>query len=502
MPTSPVFICILRVWEIFTRQMMSHSEHTDRIHSLSKKQQQSLRHPADFRTLARQAEAQGDWKAAANLYALAVEQRTAELALINRVQEGLSSRLEMQAIYDLVGDSLRDTFNAQVVMISQYDPFSNKIYHHYAIERGEHLHIPGWHPIDSSRLKIVRTGKPFMINLDEIIRVVEAGKMQVIPGTELPKTWMGVPMLVGNEVKGIVSLQNLDRENAFSPSDIDLLTTLTNSMTLSLENARLFNETQRLLIQAEQEMTFARQIQQSILPTQLPVREGYDFGALIVPARAVGGDFYDFIHLGDEKVGIVIGDVSDKGLPAALVMAMTFGLIRAETGRARTPCQMLCNVNRQLIRMNANSMFATLLYCILDCSTGQMATYRAGHLPPILIGPGGEVIDLAVGEGQSLGIFDDVKIDEQEVTLPPGGLALFYSDGLTEAIDAQNSEFGPARTLQELAVHCCEPAQAICEELWRAVRAHSGDFVNQDDFTTLVIKRVNGRGPHPTQTPI
>ena len=130
-------------------------------------------------------------------------------------------------------------FNAQVVMISQYDPHTNRIFHHYAIERGQHLHIPGWHPIDSSRLEIVRTRRPFMINLDQIISLLEAEQMHVIPGTELPKTWLGVPILLRDEVKGVVSLQNLDKENAFSSSDIDLLTTLTNSMSLSLENARL-----------------------------------------------------------------------------------------------------------------------------------------------------------------------------------------------------------------------------------------------------------------------
>jgi sigma-B regulation protein RsbU (phosphoserine phosphatase) len=128
-------------------------------------------------------------------------------------------------------------------------------------------------------------------------------------------------MLVGNEVKGIVSLQNLDEENAFSQSDIDLLTTLTNSMTLSLENARLFNETQRLLSMLEREMELARQTQQSILPMQLPVTPGYDFGSLVIPARAVGGDFYDFIPLDDQRLCIVIGDVSYKGLPAALFMS-------------------------------------------------------------------------------------------------------------------------------------------------------------------------------------
>jgi signal transduction histidine kinase len=204
---------------------------------------------ADFQTLAKEAVERGDWKAAANWYALAVQQRSAEVALINKVQEGLSSKLEIHAIYDLVGDSLRDTFNAQVVMISQYDPLTHQVFHHYAIERGRHLHIPGWHPIDSSRAEIVRTKRPVLLNMDEIVCLLKAEKMHIVPGTELPKTWLGVPILVRDDVKGVVSLQNLDKENAFSSSDIDLLTTLTNSMGLFLENARLLSDMQKRLAQ-------------------------------------------------------------------------------------------------------------------------------------------------------------------------------------------------------------------------------------------------------------
>ena len=443
----------------------------------------------DFEKRAAQAEALGDWKTATQEYAQAIRQHSAEFALINSVQEGLSSNLEMQSIYDLVGDKLRDTFNAQVVMISQYDAQTNKVFHHYAIERGRHLYIQGWHPIDSSRLEIVRTRKPFMINLEEIIRLLEASKMKVVPGTEQPKSWLGVPMLVGNEVKGIVSLQNLDEENAFSQSDIDLLTTLTNSMTLSLENARLFNETQRLLSMLEREMELARQTQQSILPMQLPVTPGYDFGSLVIPARAVGGDFYDFIPLDDRRLCIVIGDVSYKGLPAALFMSLTFSLVRVAAERTDDPLQILRGVNRVLLKMNAPGIFITLLCGVLDYETGCFQYARAGHLPPILLDAVGNISEVPMGEGQPLGLFEDCNIDQQQLCLPGGGLLLLFSDGLNEAVGAAGGEFGFERIRQELAAQRLESAQRICEKLWSAVQSFSGQGLNQDDFTTVVIKR-------------
>jgi serine phosphatase RsbU (regulator of sigma subunit) len=442
----------------------------------------------DFKAQAAKAEAQGDWKTAAKYYARGLEQRAVELALINSVQEGLSSKYEMQAIYDLVGDKLRDTFNAQVVMISQYDPQTNKIYHHYAIESGQHLHIPDWHPIDASRSKVVRTKKPLMINQDEINSLLDTKKMKVVPGTVVPKTWLGVPLLVGDEARGIVSLQNLDIENAFSTSDIDLLTTLTNSMSQSLENARLFDETQRLLNQMEGEMGLARQAQKSILPMRSPGQPGYDIGSFIMPARAVGGDFYDFIPMDNQRLCIVIGDVSDKGLPAALFMAVTFSLVRAETGRTVDQRQILKNINKFLLKMDAK-MFVTLLYCILDFKTGSLKYSRAGHVPPIVIDRDGVFLDIPVEEGQPLGVIDNLHIDQQQFLIPEGGLALLYSDGLREVFNSQGNMFGLDRIKSELLVHRHESAQTICNKLWHAVQNHSGEIPHQDDFTTVVIKR-------------
>ena len=443
----------------------------------------------DFTLLAREASVEGDPDTAAKYYAQAAEQHVAELALINSVQAGLSANLEMETIYNLVGDLLRETFDAQIVMISQYDPATKRIFHHYAIEKGVHLHITSWLPIDSSRAEIVRTRRPYMINLREILRLLEAEKMHIVPGTKLPKTWMGVPMLVGNEVRGIVSLQNLDKENAFSPSDIDLLMTLTNSMSMSLENARLFSETQRLLQRLEEEIRVARQTQKSILPRRLPQHPGWEFGSLIIPARGVGGDFYDFIPLANDRLCVVVGDVSDKGLPAALFMALTFSLIRAVTGQAENPLQVLLEVNRYLLKMNASGMFVTLLYGVLDFRTGVLHYSRAGHLPPILLDEMGLCLEVPVTNGQPLGLFNKIQIDQQEVTIPPGGLVLLFSDGLNEASDTLGNEYGFQRIKEELCRYQGETGSVICKKLWQSVKAYSSEMFPQDDFTTVVIKR-------------
>jgi len=448
--------------------------------------------PEEHFARAEEAEKQGKFREAARYYSECYKHRNAEMDLINSVQEGLTSRMLISEIYNLVGDKLRETFNAQIVMISQFDPNTNRVFHHYAVEKGVHLHLTEWSPVDSSRARIAATARPYMINSSEINDLIKTGKMHVVPGTLMPKTWLGVPLIIGNEVRGIVSLQNLDYENAFTKSDINLLNSLTNSMAKSLENARLFSETQRLLNLLEGEMEIARQTQKTILPDTLPYRKGYEFGSLLLPARAVSGDFYDFIRMGKDRVCIVIGDVTDKGLPAALFMALTFSLIRAETKRERNSLQALLNVNRSLLSMNASGLFVTLSYCVLDYRTGSFRYFRAGHPKPIILDAGGQMLDIKMNEGQPLGIFGNIKIDEQECVIPPGGSVLLYSDGLSEALNSNGNEFGSDRIKAEFARHREEPANQICRNLRQAVEDHCEGQPNQDDFTAVVIKRGNG----------
>ncbi len=175
-----------------------------------------------------------------------LEERNAELAIINSVQQGLASKLEFQSIIDLIGDKVSEIFNAQVTMISLYFAATSEVNHHYLIERGERIHFNQPVPIDKFRQRAVETRQPWVINQNYLQIAREIGEATVLEGEE-PKSLLFVPMVVGDEVTGIMSLQNLDMENAFSDSDVRLLQTLANSMSVALENARLFDETQRLL---------------------------------------------------------------------------------------------------------------------------------------------------------------------------------------------------------------------------------------------------------------
>ncbi len=197
-------------------------------------------------------------------------EREVQLALINSVQQALASHLDVQAIYNLVGDKIRDIFDSQIVMISTYDAETETIEHRYAIERGEHIYAPGRYPIRGFRTQIVQTRQPVLVNSNVAEQAARLGQ-HTIPGTITPKSWLGVPMIVGDQVTGILSLQHIDSENAFDESDVRLLQTLAASMSVALENARLFDETERLLAETEQrakELRLINSIQEGLAQKQ------------------------------------------------------------------------------------------------------------------------------------------------------------------------------------------------------------------------------------------
>ncbi|MBW6465889.1 MAG: SpoIIE family protein phosphatase [Brevefilum sp.] len=258
-----------------------------------------------------------------------------------------------------------------------------------------------------------------------------------------------------------------------------------------LEKKRLRDQQTAHLRRLEREMEIARQTQLSILPEELPQVTGYRLGALMIPARAVGGDFYDVIDLGGQQWGIVIGDVSGKGLPAALFMTLTYSLLRMEAAHHIPPGQALVNVNQTLLGMNSASMFVTVLCGILDAKEGSFSYARAGHPQPMIISSGGDVLDNPMGSSQAIGLFEDLQIDEQTVKIPPGGVVLLYSDGLSEATDSADRQFGEERLPLVLRDLIRQEPQAMCEGLWEEAQLYCGVNPQQDDFTLVVIKSVN-----------
>jgi serine phosphatase RsbU (regulator of sigma subunit) len=235
----------------------------------------------------------------------------------------------------------------------------------------------------------------------------------------------------------------------------------------------------------ERELQMARKIQESILPHTLPRPQAYDFGARMVPARAVGGDFFDIIPFDRNMYGVVIGDVSDKGVPAAIFMGLTRSLLRAKASRSASPSKVLQRVNELLLEMNEEGMFVTVLYGVLDCLENSFTYARAGHESPLVFAKDGEQLPLACGQGQPLGIFSRPELDEQSLLFPPGGVLLMYTDGAVDLVDSKTNLFGMENLLEVIRANLGCTAQEICDHVLLALNGYAGETPQADDITLV-----------------
>lgn len=239
----------------------------------------------------------------------------------------------------------------------------------------------------------------------------------------------------------------------------------------------------------DHELQVAYQIQMSILPRSLPQVTGYEFGAMMVPARMVGGDFYDIFQLGRGKVGIMIGDVADKGMPSAIFMARTHALLYAELNRGTTPVAVLKRVNRYLGQISSSPLFVTVLLGILDTHSGEFHYGRAGHELPILVYADGRIERFPFSQGQLLGILDDPVFDEQRVVIPSGGTVLLYTDGVSDERSPLDTFFGLDGVIETLRDSCAQSAQEICTTFLHVISSYQQGRPQDDDITLIVVKR-------------
>lgn len=239
----------------------------------------------------------------------------------------------------------------------------------------------------------------------------------------------------------------------------------------------------------ERELQVAADIQLSILPDVLPEVAGFDFGARILPARRVGGDFYDVFPINAAQAGIVIGDVADKGVPAALFMARAHALIMAEADTGRSAGEVLHLANHHITHMQKSAQFVTALYGILHISTGDFAYARAGHEPPLILRTDGTVERIPHRPGMSLGLWDMITLDEQTLRLQPGSTLLLFTDGMTDCRDMRGVPFGIERVTMMLSGMAGLPAQQVCDGLFNTLMAYQVGTGQDDDVTLVAIHR-------------
>ena len=294
-----------------------------------------------------------------------------------------------------------------------------------------------------------------------------------------------VPLVSQGELIGLLNLGPRLSEREYSGDDRKLLANLASQAAPALRVGQLVQEQQvevRSRERLEQELRVAQLIQQQFLPKELPDLEGWQVSAFYRPARAVGGDFYDFIDLPDGKVGIVAGDVTDKGVPAALVMASTRSILRSEAARHSSPGVVLQRANELLYPDIPAHMFVTCLYAVLDPKTGQLTFANAGHNLPYVRSDDG--VKELHARGMPLGLMPGMDYEETVATLAPGEVMLLHSDGVAEAHDPNGEMFGFPR-MQELMKRCVR-ADEVIDVMMTELDRFSGPGKEQEDDITLV----------------
>lgn len=325
-------------------------------------------------------------------------------------------------------------------------------------------------------------------------QVYQAGQPAIIPGlpghTPALGSMVCAPLKSQQQVIGVIMLARLADQPEFTAGDEKLLLALAGQTANAVETARLHQmevKRQRL----EEELTIGREIQLSLLPQACPELPGWDFAATYRPARQVGGDLYDFFELPGEprRLGLVIADVTGKGVPAALFMAFSRTIIRLESLGTASPAGALILTNRFIAQDNTPSLFLSAFYATLDIHSGRLAYANGGHSRPLwLRAASGEVNELAA-RGIVLGAFQDIDLEEREIEVAPGDVLVFFTDGVTEAFDATGRLFGEERLQAVVAAQPDADASQILKAIIAAVEDFSQDTPPADDFTLFVVKR-------------
>jgi sigma-B regulation protein RsbU (phosphoserine phosphatase) len=290
---------------------------------------------------------------------------------------------------------------------------------------------------------------------------------------------VSIPLKAGGRISGVLSVDHCEID-AFSDDQLQVLQALAGHIAIAIENARLFQLERYERERMQQESAEARAMQQALFLKAVPLIPGFAFETAWHPAGAVAGDWFDFIDLGNERYGIALADVSGKGMSAALLMSATRALLRSIAPLYSSPAQTLEHLNRTLTEDFPPGKFVTMVYGVLDAASRELTLASAGHLRPLLINHHCAFVDLDTGLPLGLG---PSSYPQRTITLAPGTQLLLYTDGITEAMNSTEEEYGPARLIE----HFLDP-EACVDGLITEVQRFGGESERSDDATAVLIR--------------
>jgi len=300
---------------------------------------------------------------------------------------------------------------------------------------------------------------------------------------------MCVPLWNNREIIGIIYSDRITLLKQFTDNDLKLLTLISNLAAVKIENAKLIEkaiEQEKM----EKELALAAKIQEDFLPKKSPECEKFEIAGSNIPCYQVGGDYYDFIDIDQNRLGIVIADVSGKGVSASLLMASLRAAIHSEVDARYKLKEMAAKLNDFVHRSSAPNTFITFFFCELDKKTGELKYLNAGHNPPVILDKKGKIHRME-SCGLCLGMFPAVSYEVKKATLKPGDLALLYTDGIVECRNKNEEEFNEERLISQVQKNFKLPAQKILEKICDEINSFSSGRPQMDDMTLVIVKRTS-----------
>ena len=408
-----------------------------------------------------------------------------ELSVLNDISAAVSTAHDLDKVIELIVRECVNHLNVEQgaimmldeseeddqfhTIVREVDTNTDIVPYHFGVQ------LTGW---------MIKNQKPLLIN-----EIASDTRFTNLSDGEFPiNSILSVPLKTKGRLIGVLNVFNKLNSEGFTSDDQRMLSIIGSQSAQVVENARLYEE-ELALKQMEEELKFANGIQKNLLPKSNPKIEGFDIAGKSMAAKEVGGDYYDFINIDNNKNVICLGDVSGKGMPAAMLMANLQATLRGQALFTSSAAECMSRANTLLYRSTDSQKFATLFYGILDSNSNIFHFSNAGHDPPILLNLAGKIERLTKG-GTVLGFMEQYKYEEDNKELNSGDTIIIYSDGITEALNENDEEFGEDKLLDLITKNRTDSAEDIINNVFTSVKTFVKNVPQSDDITIVVIKKI------------
>jgi len=405
------------------------------------------------------------------------------LLLLNEIARELTSILNLDELLGRIAELLRRLIDFQMFSILLLDSSGEKLQHRFSLRFNENVHVK--HEIPLGRGLVGHAAET-----RQAILVPDVSKdPRYIESNPETRSELAVPLIYKDKVIGVIDMEHT-RRGFFTEDHRRTMMTLAAQVAIAIENARLYEEIARQERRLERDLALARELQMRLLPQTLPKLAHLELAAKFAPARAIGGDLYDFIPYSLSRLGIVIGDVSGKGAPAAIYAALVSGILRSHAPIEPGPAEMLSAVNLSLAERRIEAQFVSLIYAVWDDEHRTLLVANSGLPRPVYVHDGKNNVIEATG--LPLGLFDEADYDEFRFKMKPGDMFVFFSDGILDARNRSGELFGRGRVEKIIAECAGRSADCVVDSLFTAAAAHSAGVETFDDQTVVAIKVKDG----------